>query len=192
MAKPIIGIIPPSGWHYFESDVRLNGSNYDDLLKVVEHYRAENHLPSGDVEGDVNSYICSNWPTFCHGVDMVSITSVHPETNTTALMNDIQTWAKNILHANKPVQMVSDDLAEQRAKICRGCPQNVNWRGGCNSCIESTNRISASIRQGRDTASSEVLGGCMLQRHDNRSAIFIDRDEFYKATNLPENCWLNT
>ncbi len=192
MAKPIIGIIPPSGWHYFEGDVRLNGSNYDDLLSVVEHYRAENHLPFGDVEGDVNSYICSNWPNFCHGVDMVSVTSVHPETNTTALMNDIQTWAKNILYANRPIQMVAEELAEARAKTCRSCPQNVNWRGGCNSCIESTDRISASVRQARDTESSAVLGGCMLQRHDNRSAIFLDRDEFHKATNLPENCWLNT
>jgi len=192
MAKPIMGMIPPSGWHYFESDVRIDGSDYENLIKNVEHYRAENNLSSGDVEGDVNSYICSNWPTFCHGVDMVSVTSVNPLTETTALMNDIQIWAKNLQHANRPVQMVTEELAEVRAKICRACPNNINWRGGCGSCIDATERISASVRQGRDTPSSEVLGGCSLQRHDNRSAIFLDRDEFQKATNLPANCWLNT
>jgi len=36
-----------------------------------------------------------------------------------------------------------------------------------------------------------VLGGCALQRHDNRTAIFLDKDELQKATALPENCWLN-
>jgi hypothetical protein len=191
VAKPIIGMIPPSGWHYIEGDVRLNGHDYYKLLSVVESYRAENHLPSGDVEGDVNSFICSNWPTFCHGVDMVSVTSVNPSTETTELMNDIQTWAKNMLYANRPLQMVTEELAEQRAKTCRNCPKNSNWRGGCSSCIASTERITASVRQGRDTASSAVLGGCMVQRHDNRAAIFFDKEEFQKATELPANCWLN-
>jgi hypothetical protein len=191
MAKPIIGMIPPSGWHYIDGDARITGSTYDDLIKSVEHYRAENHLPSGDVVGDVNSFICSNWPTFCHGVDMVSVTSVNPATASTELMNDIQTWAKNLLHSNKPHIMATDELAEERAKTCRACPHNKNWRGGCSSCISATERITASIRQGRDTASSAVLGGCEIMRHDNRSAIFFDKEHLVKAANLPNNCWLN-
>ena len=188
MPKVILGMIPPSGWHYIESDVRLNGSTYDDLLKNVESYRAENHIPIGDVEGDVNSYICSNWPTFCHGVDMVSVTSVNPSGE---LLNDIQTWAKNIQNSNKPVIYVTDELAEERAKTCRACEFNTNWRGGCTSCINATDRLSASIRQGRETQSSSVLGGCIKLRHDNRSAIFFDKETFDRANNMPANCWLN-
>ena len=192
MATPILGMLPPSGWHYIEGDVRINGVTYDSLIQNVEHFRAENHLPSGDVEGDVNSFICSNWPQFCHGVDMVAITSVNPETDTMALLNDIQSWAKNLQQSQEPINMVTDELAEQRAKTCRNCPENVNWRGGCSSCISTTERLTAGVRQGRDTASSAVLGGCKSMRHDNRTAIFIDKDQFLKATNLPANCWLNT
>jgi len=192
MATPILGMLPPSGWHYIEGDVRINGVTYDSLIQNVEHFRAENHLPSGDVEGDVNSFICSNWPQFCHGVDMVAITSVNPETDTMALLNDIQAWAKNLQQSQEPINMVTDELAEQRAKTCRNCPENVNWRGGCSSCISTTERLTAGVRQGRDTASSAVLGGCKSMRHDNRTAIFIDKDQFLKATNLPANCWLNT
>lgn len=188
MAKPIIGIIPPNGWHYIDGDARLSGGTYDDLLRVVENYRAENHVPIGDVEGDVNSYICSNYPNFCHGVDMVSVTSVNPSGE---LLNDIQTWAKNIQNSNKPVIYVTDELAEERAKTCRACENNVNWRGGCNSCVNATDRLSASIRQGRETQSSSVLGGCVKMRHDNRSAIFFDKETFDRATNMPTNCWLN-
>lgn len=184
-------MIPPGGWHYVDGDATLKGYTYKNLLDVVRDYRAENNLPAGDVEGDVNSYICTNWPNFCHGVDMVVVTSIQSPTPTTELLNDIQQWAKNLSQANHPIQYVTDELAEERAKICRGCEYNVNWRGGCNSCIIATDRICASVRQARDTASSAVLGGCHLMRHDNRSAIFLDRDELQKSSNLPANCWMN-
>jgi hypothetical protein len=191
MAKPIIGLIPPSGWHCVQSDVRITAFDYKSLLTAVEEYRAQNGVPVGDVEGDVNAYICGNWPNNCHGVDMVTVQSISPQTNQAKLLEDIQTWARNILAGNNPVQLVSDELAEARAKICRGCPKNVNWRGGCASCVVVTDRACASLRQARDTASSAVLGGCTSMRHDNRTAIFLDRDIFQKATDLPEFCWVN-
>lgn len=192
MATPIIGLVPPGGWHYYTSDVKITGSTYPDLLKNVETYRAENNLQSNDVAGDVNSYICSNWPTFCHGVDMVAVRSVNAPTPSSELLNDIQTWAKNILSKNTVTQFVTDETAQARAITCLDCPNNVNWRGGCSSCINATDRLSASIRHGRDTKSTPVLGGCSLMRHDNRSAVFFDRDTFYPSANLPSNCWLNS
>jgi hypothetical protein len=192
MAIPNFSIIPPNGWHYIDGDVKLEGYSYLNLVKVVENYRAENNLPAGDVKGDIATYLCGNWPHNCHGTESVVHVSVTPQTATTELLNDIQTWAKNLLHSNKPLHFVTEELAEARAKTCLNCPQNVNWRAGCGSCIVSTDRISASVRQGRDTSSSAVLGGCMMMRHDNRSAIFFDKDTFEKPNNLPQNCWLNT
>jgi hypothetical protein len=103
MAKPITGMIPPGGWHYMEGDVKLTSHSYETLLTTVENYRAENHLPIGDVDGDVNSFICSNWPNFCHGVDMVVVSSVNPPTSKTELLNDITVWAKNILNSSSLV-----------------------------------------------------------------------------------------
>lgn len=191
MAKPIIGMVPPGGWHYIEGDTRISAATYDSLLKAVEHHRAENHLPIGDFTSDVNSYICSNWPHFCHGVDMVVVHSATPVTATAELMTDIQTWAKNITGGSRSILYVYDEVAEARAKTCLNCPNNVNWRSGCGSCIVVTDRVCANVRQGRDTASSQVLGGCRLQRHDNRAAIFLDKDMLQKASGIPETCWLN-
>ena len=191
MAKVILGMIPPGGWHYFDSDAKLTAHSYEVLLKVVEDYRAENHLPVGDVEGDINSYICSNWPNFCHGVDMVVVKSVHPESAQQSLLNDITIWARNLLNSKTTNNLVSNELAEERAKICKGCQHNKNWRGGCASCIASADRISASVRNGRDTKSSTKLGGCNIMRHDNRSAIFFDKNKLSQATSTPDNCWMN-
>lgn len=191
MPKPIIGMIPPGGWHYYDGDAKITGVEYSSLIKAVRDYRAENHLPEGDVEGDVNSYICSNWPNFCHGVDMVSVTSVNAPTRVSELLNDITTWAKNILYSNRALNYVTDEIAQDRAATCLGCPHNVNWHAGCSSCVAAADRLCASIRQGRDTKSSAVLGGCNLMRHDNRAAIFFDKSELQKSSDLPNNCWLS-
>jgi hypothetical protein len=191
MPRVIQGMVPPGGYHYIDGDVKIVGYTYRNLIDNVTSYRAENHLPINDVEGDITNYICGNWPHFCHGVDMVTVTSIKPPTRQGDLMNDISTWARNILHSTKQNQLVSDELAEQRAKICRQCPNNVNWRGGCSSCIAATDRICASIRNARDTKSSQVLGGCKLLRHDNRTAIFFDKDNLSESNDLPEFCWLN-
>jgi hypothetical protein len=191
MAKPIMGMVPPRGWQYVDGDVVLKGYSLENLYKIVEDYRAENHLPIGDVIGDVNNHICGSYPNFCHGVDSVSVTSVVPPNRQSELLSDITTWAKNLLHSRKPIQMVTPEVAEQRAKICLSCTKNLNWRAGCTSCIAATDRLSASIRQAKETKSSQVLGGCTIMRHDNRSAIHFEQSHFVPTNNLPENCWIN-
>jgi hypothetical protein len=184
-------MIPPGGWHYYQSDVRLESWSLDNLYKVVENYRAENSLPVGDVEGDVNAQICGRSPHFCHGVDSVSInfTSTRAVDATTELLNDIQTWAKNLLQSNTPYSFVTEEEAERRAQICLKCPNNANWRGGCSSCINTTDRVCASVRQAKETKTSPILGGCHVLRHDNRTAVFLDKEVIALAEDLPEGCW---
>jgi hypothetical protein len=192
MAKPINGMIPPNGWHYFQSDVKLVGDSLDDLYKVVENFRANNSYPAGDVKGDVDGYICGNYPSFCHGVDDVTINLVSRQAATRSgeLLQDVSTWANNMLRSKEPIKLVQDDEAERRAKICKACPHNASWRSGCISCIVSADRISASVRQARDTDTSKKLGGCHLLRHDNRSAVFFEKENLATTGDLPTNCWL--
>lgn len=190
MPKVILGLIPPRGHHYYEGDAKITGSTFADLVRNIESYRAENHYPIGDPETDATNYICGNWPNFCHGVDMVVVESINPPNPTAELLNDITTWAKNVLHSNHAVNLVSDELAEARAQTCAHCPHNRKWRSGCGSCIVAADRLSASIRHGRDTKTSKKLGGCGLMRHDNRSAVFMDKEQINKTNNIPDNCWL--
>ena len=190
MAKPIDGLIPPGGWHYFQSDVKLEAYSLSNLYEVVQHYRAENHLPIGDVHGDVDSYICGNFPNNCHGVDSVVVTSVDAPNRQSELLNDITIWAKNILLSQKQVRLVSDELAEARARTCLQCPKNIQYKSGCHSCIAASDRLTASIRQGRDTHSTKKLKGCSVMRHDNRAAVFFDKEHFEVTDSVPQNCWL--
>ena len=185
-------MIPPGGWHFIQSDVKITGSSLDDLYEAVQNFRVDNNLPLGDVKGDVDRYICGTYPTYCHGVDHVSI-NVESRNRITAsaeLLQDITTWANNVLRGTTPHQLVSDDEAERRSKICISCPSNVNWRAGCSSCIVSADRICAAVRQGRETHTTRILGGCHQLRHDNRTAVFLDKEVLATGANLPTNCWL--
>jgi hypothetical protein len=190
MATPIHGFKPPGGWHYKDGEVLLEAGTLNELYSAVESYRAENYLPIGDVKGDIHAFLCGSYPTYCHGVDMVVVTSVTPPNRESELLGDITTWAKNILNSNKQIRLVSDELAEARARTCLDCPRNINWRAGCGACIVAADRISASIRKARDTDSTPRLGGCAVMRHDNRSAVFFDSEHFEPSGDLPAKCWL--
>jgi hypothetical protein len=190
MAKPIRGMVPPGGWHYQDGDVKLEGWSLENLYDVVINFRAENHLAIGDVKGDVNAFLCGSYPNYCHGVDMVIVTSVTPPNRASELLGDITTWAKNILNSKTQIRLVVDELAETRAKTCLDCPKNINWRAGCGSCIVAADRLSTSIRRARDTGSTPRLGGCSVMRHDNRSAVFFDSEHFEPSGDLPAKCWL--
>ena len=190
MAKPISGMVPPGGWHYRDGDVKLEGWSLDNLYDVVSNFREENHLPIGDIKGDVNAFLCGSYPNYCHGVDMVVVTSVTPANRESELLEDITIWTKNILNSKKQIRFVIDEIAEERAKICLDCQKNINWRAGCKSCIVAVDRLSTSIRRAKDTNSTPRLGGCAVMRHDNRSAVFFDSEHFEPSSDLPEKCWL--
>lgn len=147
-------------------------------------------MPINDVHGDVDSYICGNFPRNCHGVDSVVVVSVDKPNRQSELLNDITIWAKNLLLSQKQIKMVSDELAEARALTCLSCPKNIVWKKGCSSCITATDRLTASIRQGRDTLSTKKVKGCATLRHDNRAAVFFDKEHFEVTDNVPQNCWL--
>ena len=191
--KLIQGLIPPGGWHFIQDGAVIRAQEYSHLVKAVESFRAENKLPSVDAAKDITEQICNRSPNACHGVDSVVVRTHKAKTLAKGnLIQDITIWASNLLKRETPFRLVGDELAESRAKICRGCPSNLNWRSGCRSCITAADRICASVRQGRDTKSSKVLGGCEKLRQDNRTAIFLEKEFLTKNPNIPDYCWLNS
>jgi hypothetical protein len=184
-------MVPPGGFHYFQGDVRLSADTIEGLYKKVEDYRAENGVPNMSTRDDVNWYICGQWPEFCHQLEEVSPSVAKLASGPVELLADIQVWSKNLVSSVRPHPLVGDELAEARAQICAKCPFNINWKSGCGSCIVAADRLCASIRQARDTQSSPTLGGCKVLRHDNRAAIFLQKEDLARSSDIPSYCWLN-
>lgn len=202
MAKPNSSVVPPSGWHYYDGDVRIDAGSLPDLYSSVKMYRTGNSLGLGDYIGDVDTYLCGRFPELCVPSSPANQTTPQPAptaievsayspTQVQELINDVTVWARNLLNAGTVEHLVGDELAEERAKICAKCPQNQVFSTGCSSCITTANRLCASVRQARYTDSSRVIGACKILRHDNQTAIFMEKHNLAKSSNLPKDCWLN-
>jgi hypothetical protein len=62
------GVIMPGGYHFEENGKTIveDAISYDDLIDQLGRYRAANGQPLGDVQYDVDKYICSKYFTaFC-------------------------------------------------------------------------------------------------------------------------------
>ena len=186
--KPTIGMFPPSGWHYEQDGVRIDASGYDTLLIAVETFRANNNLPQGDVEADVDEYICSRWPHFC---GIYTHAAAEEKKIPALLLDDVRIWSMNLL-GGEGYNMVSDELADARAAICEQCPNNTNWKSSCRTCVSTVERQLATVRQARDVYHSANLGGCSVNRFDARTAVFLDAEALTPAAGLPDFCWLLT
>jgi len=202
VAKPNSSIVPPAGWHYYDGDVRIEARSLWALYDAVLAYRNGNSLPLGDHIGDVDTFLCGNFPELCVLTSASNPTTSQPAptaidvsayttTQIQELINDVTVWAKNLLNSGTVEHLVGDELAEERAKICAKCPQNQLFSSGCGSCITTANRLSASVRQARYTATSRVIGACKTLRHDNQTAIFLEKHNLAKSGDLPKDCWLN-
>jgi hypothetical protein len=192
--KLIDGIVPPNGFHFPEGDVILRGDSVPHLVSVIEAYRAENGIPYKDVEPEIYEYFCSRWPYFCQFYDTeqhLQKPFVSPVAEPT-LLNDLQSWSAAIINQQNAPLMVSGDVAEARAEICKRCDNDVRWKSGCGSCINAVERTTAAIRSARDTTTSKRLGACKVMRHCNRTAVWLDKTAFLNpAQPLPSACWLN-
>lgn len=183
-----------NGWEYMAGDASIRSHSLDALYTAVEKFRAENNIPTGDVIGDVNAQICGRFPNNCNGYAPgyeANLQIAVAQTKASYLLEDVQMWAAGVLKTEQRYALVANAEAERRAMICQSCPNNTSWRG-CKTCghaVSATERVCASIRQARDTKTSQNLGGCMKLRHDNQTAVFLDKDILQKAQGLPANCW---
>lgn len=190
----IQGMMPPNGFHFPEGKVILRAGSLQELVSVVEAYRAENDIPYKDVEPEIHEYFCSRWPNFCHFYDNEQALQqpfVSPVAKPT-LLNDLQAWSSSIINQQNEPLGVDAGVAEARADICKRCDHNVKWKSGCGSCINAVERTTAAIRSARDTTTSKTLGACNVMRHCNRTAVWLDKTAFLNpASPLPKACWLN-
>lgn len=188
MNHPIEGMIPPGGWHYVDRldgiRVPLDGgaNDYRDLLDSVLHRRLANRLPVGDVQADVDEYICSNFPAQC-GIIHNPIPNI-PHTDQTRYIDRISQALIKLQDSG--VKLVSRELATQRAQSCLQCPHNVEWENQCPSCVGSAKQLSHLIRQGQDLGVKH-LKSCRLHNLPLDTACLIESPE--KPQGLPEHCW---
>ena len=197
MSRVIEAVVMPGGWHKPEKNrlgqdmpQPVRADTYKMLVQAVIKFRADNIIPIGDVESDVEEYICSNFPHMCHNVPGASVTVTvtrgpsQAQTRTDRMLQ----WLDGQISDHSAEKLVLRSEAQRRADICRKCPYNVRWNEGCGTCAEAVNRLSTILRSGNDTPHGKDLKCCQVLNHENRAAVWLPLSSH--DPNLPGRCWV--
>lgn len=175
--------------------VILRGPTQERLLTLISEYRIRNNIPPGDAEKDVNDYFCSKYPDACvkESQDYGGPKRDFPRSESPA--NRVARWAMGLLHRMPQggYPLVSQPEADARAKICRTCPKNSNWRGGCGSCTQSAVTLLAQIRRVSRTGYDGALMACSVTGYELTTSVWLNAQESpineEQRDAMPANCW---
>ena len=174
MKTPKDSLIPPGGFHIEVEGLRIDGSSYQDVAEKLLRYRLQNSLPPGNPMAEVLDYVCGRWPHFCSDTAPVSPSQQKPAPSLSAR---VTAWMaalyRNLRGTSAEQNYVNQSEADRRASICLSCPFHVEWRRGCSSCIDGTQRIGYTFRGGRQAANEAKLMSCALIGHEAKTAVWV-------------------
>lgn len=199
MSRVIQSIVMPGGWHKPEKDRSgrdlpepVRADTYKDLIAAVAKFRADNVIPIGDVEADVENYICQNFPHMCHNVPGAEVTVTISTGNKSAfqtLTDRTIQWLDEKIDNHSIDKLVLAPEAKRRADICAKCKFNQRWNSNCGACFEAITRMSSVLRYGNDVPNGKDLYSCQILGHENRSAVWLKASELKTSHDLPQPCW---
>lgn len=198
MSRVIQAIVMPGGWHKPEKDRSgrnmpepIRADTYTDLIAAVAKFRADNVIPIGNVEQDIEDYICANFPHMCHNVPgaQVSIVSVSRISPAQTLTDKTILWLESKIDNHSVDKLVLDPEAKRRAEICAKCKFNQKWNSNCGACFEAISRMSSIVRYGNDVPQGKSLYSCQILGHENRAAVWLNASELSTSHDLPSHCW---
>jgi hypothetical protein len=190
------GRIPHGGWNFPVAEgVKLTAPTQEKLLVLISEYRIRNNIPPSDAERDLNDYYCRNWPDGCvkESHELGGNRRDFPRSESPA--NRVARWAMGLLHRMPQggYPLVGQPEADARAKICRHCPKNSNWRGQCGSCTQSAVTLLAQVRRVSRTGYDGSLMACSVTGYELTTSIWLQAQESpvtqEQRDAMPANCW---
>jgi hypothetical protein len=189
-------VIPPGGWHFLQArkdsePLRIEADSLLQLKEAVIRYRLQLSIDVGDVDREVEDYICGLTPSQCY---RIGVNPEPPKGNKPGfipLIQRIMAWREQVnLKQNR--FYTNPPEAQRRAQICISCPHNVHWHTSCQPCNSDADTKLFLLRGGRQTGFDGDLHGCRVVGQCNRSAVWMDNSTLIKdnADQTPERCWL--
>ena len=199
MSRVNSALVPPFGFRFprnfpAEDNSWIESDTFDNLVTAILNYRVTNKLEVGNVEGDVEAYICGRYPNHCTPTGSGGTIEATPDEVPKNLRERVSQWSANRYASIGAIEFVTQEEAQRRANICEGCPHNTNWRFGCPPCIAHADRDLIMLRQANSVPNQDKLMGCDICGHDNGTSNWMPLDKLQHAKKykeeLPDFCWL--
>lgn len=189
--RVIEAMVMPGGWHFIQDGDKITAETYKELITAVLQYRAERRIAIGNVQVDVDNFICGKYPDQCQASHSPAVIFAlnQAKTQSKRLVDSINEWANDL--SEKSLKYAYPGDAEQRANICLNCPHQKSWEGECAPCGKNTNHLLAILRGGRDLRGHfQKLKGCGALKMCTRTAVWLDKDFLPATETAPDGCWL--
>jgi hypothetical protein len=202
MSRIIEGVLPPGGWHYedptgYRIPYKGEAPSKKDLIHAIMEYRLENRIPVGHPEQELEQFLCTKFPRFCHPHDMGpagTLTAAGGQIMDTIpgprTVDHIAAWANALYEQAGRLEMATLKEADTRADVCRQCPMQKEWEGECPQCVTAAQRVLMIVRQGKEVTHWRKLKSCG-GRFCTRTAVHIAKQHLQQPpSGAPATCWM--
>lgn len=187
MLKINVNIFPMGGHRFKDRDgTTITGGSWKGVAARLRGYRKKNNLPPGDPETEVREQACVNNPSLCHyddGQYMAAVKVVNLKSRVLKWFSDIRKAGKREL-----TEFASAELAQARANVCAGCPQNASLPDGCASCKAAVKELRNEVIGGRAADGRLVHHGCNILGADLATQVWLEQITV-ENPDLPGCCW---
>lgn len=180
-------LFPDGGYFYIEGDgSRHVGDSWRSLERRVIDYRARTGKPIGNPHEDIMAQVCARLPHLCRRVHPV----VYPAGNHSLSWNQrVITWFAGLLGKKRvnAIARVPDQVAAERAEICKGCEFQKPLVSSCQPCLDSIRMGRKEVMDGH-TSQHQNLQPCSALGEDCQTSVHIEQD-LSDNPSLPLKCW---
>lgn len=177
MMKPALkskGTIPYGSWYALnlpEKGMVGGGTNFEMLLTNIKAYRRANAIPIGlGLEDEVEREVCLAYPSECVETD-----ARIPDRQRRYTFTDVIAGTKAMITfklSGSP--LVDQEEANQRASICKSCPNNVSFVSGCNHFCGELKDIVLALIGGKATPDDVNLHSCAICGCYIQASVWVD------------------
>lgn len=177
-------LIPPGGWYFnCENGSRIDGYEFDNLLKNVFNYLLATGLSTENLKQRIEDQICTRSPNNCQVVpDNPAAVFIHHQA---VFQKDEYLENANTL-SSKPMELVTAEEANQRANVCVQCPKN-SAHAGCPECRSKSDELYTITRQGRKVQRQSDLFMCHASKACCKTLVWLKYPAL-NFSNAPANC----
>jgi hypothetical protein len=150
----------------------MTGNSKRELLQKIIDFRVNAELDPLTAGEDLNAYYKQQ--------------SAPQQRQPDSLRARVTRWIGNRKFSQN--KFVDQEVAEARANMVIGCPYNkTDWADECVECTSKTKADSFSVRAGKGLpfGSDSLLGACTVYGHDNKTAVWLDKDNLKHRVQVP-------
>lgn len=185
--------VPKGGWEYEEPTTGkvFHGLVRSTVVGQITKHRMEKGIPVGDVDRDLDAAVCRKLPGECK-----EETELRHKVKSKFGVDDVRSFLNSVAHVFKNGGVVSQSIANERARICSECPMNTTV-SGCSGC-NGVSQLVFDVIGAKKTNYDNVLQNCGVCGCSLKAKVWITEANLKEiqsvknaTDNYPSNCWMH-